>query len=279
MPETATVDYITYLLSTAQLPPISILSFFFLALFRIAPIVSLAPFLGAKLPQGVKIALAISLVLIFLPHIIGSGTVLVSFNMSFVGLALKELLVGFIMAFFITIPFYIAQSSGTIIDFLRGSSSLMVTDPSTRAQVSPIGLMYNYMLIITFFYIGGPFYFLDAIMQSFSYLPVDKVLSPVFFASGFPFWKMTFSLMTKILALAIQFAAPSLVAVLMAEVFLGIANRLAPQVQIAFLGMSIKSLLAIALLFTAWMFILQQLGKFAFTWLVEYKRLIYYFGQ
>ena len=276
---TATVDYITYLLSTAKLPPISILSFFFLGLFRIAPIVSLAPFLGAKLPQGVKIALAISLVLIFLPHIIGAGSERVYFNISFVGLALKELLIGFILAFFITIPFYIAQSSGTIIDFLRGSSSLMVSDPTTRAQVSPIGLLYNYMLIITFFYIGGPFYFLDAVMQSFSYLPVDKLLNPIFFASGFPFWKMTFGLMTKILALAIQFAAPSLVAILMAEVFLGIANRLAPQVQIAFLGLSIKSLLAIALLFTAWMFILQQLGKFSFTWLIEYKRLIYYFSQ
>ena len=179
------------------------------------------------------------------------------------------------MAFFASVPFYVAQSSGTVIDFLRGSSSLMVRDPTTSAQVSPIGLMYNYMLIITFFYIGGPFYFLDAVMQSFTYVPVDAYLNSSFFESGYPFWKTVFGLMTKILALSIQFAAPSLVAVLMAEVFLGIANRLAPQVQIAFLGMSIKSLLAIALLFMAWMFILQQLGKYSLTWLMEFKRIVH----
>lgn len=279
MPESPTVDYISYLLTTLKFPPVSLLSFFFLALFRIAPIVSLAPFLGAKLPRGVKMGLALSLAIIMLPHVVGSSREFVYFNIAFVGLAFKELLVGFIMAFFITVPFYIAQSSGTIIDFVRGSSSMMVTDPSTRSQISPIGLMYNYMLIIIFFYIGGAFYFFDALLQSFTYLPVDRVVSPLFFASGFPLWKTLFELMTRILALAIQFAAPALVAVLMAEVFLGIANRLAPQVQIAFLGMSIKSLLAIALLFAAWMFILKQLGQFSLNWLIEYKKLIYYFSQ
>ena len=53
--------------------------------------------------------------------------------------------------------------------------------------------------------------------------------------------------MNQIITIAIQLAAPALVAILMAEMFLGIANRLAPQVQIAFLGMSIKSLLGLGL--------------------------------
>jgi type III secretion protein T len=49
--------------------------------------------------------------------------------------------------------------------------------------------------------------------------------------------------------------------------FLGIANRLAPQVQIAFLGMSLKSLLGIGLLFVGWFFILLQMSKQAQIWL------------
>ncbi len=60
----------------------------------------------------------------------------------------------------------------------------------------------------------------------------------------------------------------------MAEMFLGIANRLAPQVQIAFLGMSLKSLVGIALLWAAWFFILQQLGKQSLQWVQKLNRLI-----
>ncbi len=275
--ESATADYFSFILSSPHISPVTVLSFFFLTLFRLGPIVSLAPFLGAKLPQGVKMALALSLGLVFLPYVISTSSTLVTFNLTFVALSMKELLLGFIMAFFITIPFYIAQSAGTLIDFLRGSSALMVPDPTTQAQVSPIGLLYNYMLILIFFTIGGPFFFFDAVMDSFSFVPVDSFLNPNFFATGYPFWKVVIHLLTRILALAIQFSAPSLVAVLMAEVFLGIANRLAPQVQIAFLGMAIKSLLAIALLFAAWMFILTQLGNYSLSWLAEYKQLLYMF--
>ncbi|HAZ15993.1 MAG: hypothetical protein A2Y28_04150 [Chlamydiae bacterium GWC2_50_10] len=273
-----TADYLSFLLFSSHIPPVTVLSFFFLGLFRIAPIVAFAPFLGSKLPQGVKIGLAISLVLLLLPQIISTAKEPVAFNMTFVGLSLKELFIGFIISFFVTIPFYIAQSSGVLIDFLRGSSALMVPDPTMQTQISSIGLLYNYMLIVLFFYIGGLFYFFDGLLLSFSYLPVDTYLKGIFFASGFPFWKEVIALSTKILALSIQFAAPPLVAVLMAEMFLGIANRLAPQVQIAFLGMSIKSLLACALLFAAWMFILQQLGKFSVKWLTDMQRLFFLFS-
>jgi type III secretion protein T len=56
--------------------------------------------------------------------------------------------------------------------------------------------------------------------------------------------------------LSLKLAAPALVAILMAEMFLGIANRLAPQVQIAFLGMPLKSFLGLLLLFFGWFAIL-----------------------
>jgi len=62
----------------------------------------------------------------------------------------------------------------------------------------------------------------------------------------------------------------------MAEMFLGIANRLAPQVQIAFLGMSIKSLLGLALLWAAWFFILKQFTKQTYDWLNLINKMVAY---
>lgn len=58
-----------------------------------------------------------------------------------------------------------------------------------------------------------------------------------------------------------KLAAPAIIAILMAEMFLGIANRLAPQVQIAFLGMPLKSFLGLLLLFVGWFAILGDMKE------------------
>ena len=66
---------------------------------RIAPIVALAPFLGSKLPGGVKIGLALSLTTVFLPHVIGTSHLPPpTFDIMFIAYGLKELLMGFILS-------------------------------------------------------------------------------------------------------------------------------------------------------------------------------------
>lgn len=277
---TPTSDYLNFLLSQQGMTPLGLFSLFFLALFRIAPIVSIAPFLGAKLPGGVKIGLAIAITVIFLPQVMEfSKTKTYSFDLSYVGYGLKEFLVGAIIAFFAAIPFYIAQGAGSLIDFMRGSSSLQVPDPFMQTQTSSIGILFNYILIVIFFKIGGPFFFLDAVSESFRILPIDKAIPETFFQLKLPFWKTTMGLMTRIFAISIQLAAPSIVSILMAEMFLGIANRLAPQVQIVFLGMSLKSLLGLGMLWAGWFFILQQMGKQSLNWVKNIDDILQSFGM
>ena len=80
------------------------------------------------------------------------------------------------------------------------------------------------------------------------------------------FWQTVIELMSILFGLAVRFAAPPLIAMLMADIFLGIANRLAPQVQIAFLGMPMKSLLGLIVLFVGFHFILFQMDKEMLLW-------------
>jgi len=255
--------------------PLSALTLFFLTLMRIAPIVALAPFLGSKLPGGVKMGLALALTAIFLPFVIGNAQVpLPTFNIFFIGYAIKEFFIGFILAFLINIPFYIAQSAGVLIDFQRGSSALQVFDPLMQTQVSPIGQLYNYTFIVLFYEVGGIFIFLQGIMNSYAALPADVFMPALFFHIQHGFWKFIIVLLTKFTAISIQLAAPSLVAILMTDMFLGIANRLAQQVQIAFLGMSLKSLVGLALLWAGWYFILKQLTYQSQLWLESIDRIL-----
>ncbi len=269
-----TSDYLSFFTSIPNLSLPSLLSIFLLGLMRMAPIVATAPFLGAKLAGNAKIGLTICLTVVLLPHLITSTTQPIGFTIYFIAYSLKELLIGMVLALLASIPFYFAQSAGVLIDFLRGSSALQVNDPTTQTQASPVGLLYNYVLIVLFYQIGGPFIFLQGILQSYTFIPIDQFLSSALFNFSLPFWKTLAGLLTQFTAISIQLAAPSLVAILMAEVFLGVANRLAPQVQIAFLGMSIKSLLGLALLWAGWFFILQQLGKQSLLWLQELDNIV-----
>lgn len=264
-----------YLFNAPQIHWSDILPLFFLAVFRVAPIVVLAPFLGAKTaPVMTRMGFVIFMSLLFLPIVVQQTTHSIGFTNAFAGYAIKELLIGFCIGFYIAMPFYMVQSSGIIIDYLRGASIMQSQDPSLQNQASPIGVLYNYILIIVFFSIEGPFLLFSGVMTTYELVPADSFINPIFFTSELPFWKTSIDIVNKIITIAIQLASPSLVAILMAEMFLGIANRLAPQVQIAFLGMSIKSLLGLALLWVSWYFILQQFNFQTLSWLEMINKLI-----
>ncbi|WP_420421459.1 EscT/YscT/HrcT family type III secretion system export apparatus protein [Simkania sp.] len=251
------------------------MSLFMLAFMRMAPIVMLAPFLGAKTaPVMARTGLAIFMSILFLPIIAQHAEPPYGFSMGFLLYCTKELLVGFFLGFLISVPFFMVQSSGIIIDYLRGASIMQSQDPSMQSQSSPIGILYNFIMITVFFNVQGPFLFFEGIATSYEIIPADSFINPAFFSMKIPFWQVATDLVNKLVAIAIQLASPCLVAILMAEMFLGIANRLAPQVQIAFLGMSIKSLLGLMLLWAGWFFILKQFSSQSFSWLDTMDKLI-----
>ncbi len=271
-----TTDYLSFFESYAEISPSGILLMFLLTLMRIGPIMGLAPFLGAKIaPTFARAGLAIAISAIFLPIVMVNSSRLLETNTAFLGYALKEILIGTILGFLVAIPFYIVTSSGIYIDYLRGAASMQSQDPSLAIQASPIGVFYNFFLIGLFFQIGGPFYFFEALRESYELIPVDSFFNETFLNLNAPFWQTILGLINHVVSISLQLAAPSLLAILMAEIFLGIANRLAPQVQIAFLGMSIKSLLGLFLLWASWFFVLKQFSKQSLDWINTIKSLIY----
>lgn len=244
-------------------------SLFFLTLARLLPIIALAPFFGAKLmPMPARVGFAIALFAILFPFLV-SKTAPIPWSTLLIGYALKELLVGFLIGFLITIPFNIAQMAGIVIDNQRGSSSMMGSDITTGSQVSTIGILYNAILIVIFYSLDGPFLFLDAVVKSYRVLPPDQFPPAIFFTDGASsFWVGIIGMMGKIFAISAQLAAPAILAILMTDAFLGIINRLAPQVQISFLGQGLKSFLGDFAVWLAWFFMLDQMGKIGINWIV-----------
>jgi len=272
---TATDNYANLLLSLPNLNPATVLSVFFLTLARIVPLMVQVPFLGAKnLPMTVRMMFSVALVAIFLPQNLLHVTHEIPYGMQWIGLMCKELLIGICLGFLASAPFLIAQMAGTLIEHSRGASSLQINDPTTQAQSSPIGLLFNYTLIAIFFALGGPFIFFDGLAESYHMVPVDKVFNDSFFTLEQPFWKTAIDFGNYAMTLCVQLAAPALIGILLTDMFLGIANRLAPQVQIVFLGVSLKSWVGIALLAASWALVIKVMSKEAIAWIKLLNHLI-----
>ncbi len=270
-------DFISFMLALSRNNPINLFALFLLSLIRMAPIVSFVPFFGAKLPSSTKMGLAIALTFIFLPQIVMTNKTDLALNGYYLVCVIKELFVGVLLAFLAGVPFLMLQSSGTIIDFQRGSSSLQVTDPSMLTQTSAIGLFLNNMMILVFFETGGLYLYVDTLSHAYKVLPPAELLSRAFFESfHLPLWQTMLTLVSQFMAISIQLAAPSLLAILMTETFLGIANRLAPQVQITFLGMPLKSFLGIGVLFVGWFIILKQMSIQSNLWFEKVRSITPY---
>jgi type III secretion protein SpaR/YscT/HrcT len=277
---TATDTYVSMLLSLPNIQPATLLSYFFLTMARLLPIIVIAPFFGSKnVPRVIRMMFGMALTAIFLPQNVMHITGTLPFSVTFVGLLLKELLIGITLAFLASIPFYIASMAGTMIDHQRGASSLQITDPNMQTQTSSIGVLYNYVLIAIFFSLNGPFIFFDGIATSYQLIPVDGFINTALFTMNTPLKKLGIHLLATMMNLTIQLSAPALIGILVTDMFLGIANRLAPQVQIVFLGLSLKSWIGIGLMAAAWGLVVQVMGKEAVNWFKSLNQLIEQVGR
>ena len=255
--------------------PESLLSLFFLTLGRIAPIISLVPFFGARvLTHPVKAGLSFSFVIVVMPKVAHSISGPLEFNGLLMFLLIKELFIGFILAFFIGLPFLIVSSSGLLIDHQRGAASLMMNDPTLQNQSSPIGTLYNMVLIVLFYLTDAPFHVLDTIFSSFDLVAPDSFLSSLLFIPQTPLHVRITTTLQSFAEMSVQFAMPAMLTILMTDTFLGIINRLAPNIHITFLGMGFKSWLAILIVCVGWSPMVQFMSQQITKWMFEFSHLI-----
>jgi type III secretory pathway component EscT len=275
------LDYLQlFVKSSAGRGPLFIFSLCFLILGRIAPIIGLSPFFGARiLPAPVKLAMAITFTAMILPKLLFVVTVPLTFDLELFLLMLREVFIGSIFGFFLGLPFLIVSSSGVFIDHQRGAASLMTNDPTIQNQSSPIGTLYNMVLIVVFWMVDGPFFVISAVFTSYDLLPPDQWIFPSFLLSNSLFHERLMHVLYIFASLSLQLCMPAFLAMLMTDMFLGIINRLAPQVQITFLGMGLKSWFAILMVCLGFFPFVSQLKRQVASWLREFQEIVVEVGS
>ena len=169
--------------------------------------------------------------------------------------AVKEAVIGFLIGFFAAIPFWIAENIGNLIDNQRGATMGEVYSPLSGAQVSSTGLFFTQVVSTLFFVGGAVFILLGTLYRSYALWPV--------FTEGIRFDPATplavLGAADAMLETTVIIAAPIVILMFLATVGLGLVNRTAPQLNVFFLSMPVKSALGVAMLIVYLPFILDML--------------------
>jgi type III secretion protein T len=169
--------------------------------------------------------------------------------------AAKEAFLGFLIGFFAAIPFWIAENVGNLIDNQRGATMGEVYSPLNGAQVSTFGIFFS-QIASTLFFVGGVvFVFIGALYASYGIWPVFS--EGLVMANEAPMVLLGSS--DDMLRTTAIISAPVIMVMFLATLGLGFVNRTAPQLNVFFLSMPVKSALGIAFLVIYLPFVMDML--------------------
>ena len=174
---------------------------------------------------------------------------------AFAFLGFREALVGFLLGFFGAVPFWVGENVGNFIDNQRGATMGEVYSPLSGAQVSTTGIFFTQIVSTLFFTTGAVFLFLGAIYKSYAVWPVFG--GGIAFAPDAPV--QILGTLDGMLRATVVISAPAIIVMFLATIGLGLVNRTAPQLNVFFLSMPIKSALGVAMLVVYLPFVMDML--------------------
>lgn len=222
----------------------------FLIFLRTLMMLLVVPFIGSRsVPGRIKVGTAMVITL-FLYPVLRPTFDLAQFpglGPAFVGLILKEALIGFAVGLLSSLVFYGIQAAGLMVDNQRGVANAQILIPQLGTQSSIFGLFQFQAAIAIFLAIGGHREFLKAYFEGFLEIPI--LTTPRFEEGLYPFYELFIRLSADVLMLAVRLSAPVMIAIFLADVVLGIANKVAPAMNVFELGFGVKGVIGVVVVF------------------------------
>jgi len=218
---------------------------FALVLFRLAGMMLFAPLFGsAKIPRRVKLLIALIMALTMCSAIDARK---VEIPETMWGLTLGiggELGFGLALGTIVSFVFIAAQWAGEIIGQQMGLNISEVLDPQFGQAGSLVGDLYFMLAMVVFLSpaVNGHHALVRGVRASFDAVPLMSA------GMNANLLDVLVGLFQSSAALAIQLAAPMLMTMLIVDVALGCIGRAMPQMNVMAIGLSVRSLLGVAVL-------------------------------
>ena len=232
--------------------------YFFLILVRISTFIAVAPFFSiAQVPRKVKTGLAFS-ISILLWFVVPTESLVYETVIDYAAIVMKEAIVGLLIGFSANISTYIISFAGRLMDMDMGFAMVNVFDPVTKEQVSISGNLYNYFLMLCLLCSGMHTYVLRAFVDIYTLIPISKA---TFDMNGIYQGIMEF--LADYMIIGFRIYLPVFMAIMILNIVLGVLAKVAPQMNMFVVGMQLKVLAGLGILFVA-VYLLPDISNFIF---------------
>lgn len=150
-------------------------------------------------------------------------------------LVIKELIIGALIGFLVALVFSVVQTASQLYSMNIGLMMANTFDPVSENQVPVLGQLKNLFLLGIFFVYGIHRVIIMRLIDTFYYDPIGHIAYnidniAVFFIKYFSYYFL----------LAVQLSLPVLGVLMLIDMILGILSRIAPQMNVFFIGMPLK---------------------------------------
>jgi type III secretion protein SpaR/YscT/HrcT len=216
---------------------------------RLLPIVVLTPVFGGQMmPKRLRMGLTFVFTVALVPALLPAFRQPVG-PLPYAALLAKEAVIGLSLAIFLFVLFEALAAVGALVDLSRGATMANVLDPLTQNQESILAVFFTQLAIVLFLSIGGIQLLMRALGDGFALLRPQDLLPPS--VVGPSATETPIGLVANLFAIALRLGAPAIVVVLLLDFGLAVINRIAPQVQVHFLGMTLKGTIGVLIVLLA----------------------------
>ncbi|PIE00571.1 MAG: EscT/YscT/HrcT family type III secretion system export apparatus protein [Thiothrix nivea] len=154
-------------------------------------------------------------------------------------LIVKEGMIGLLLGYAMSLPFWAMRGVGFIIDLQRGAMSALFFSPPVTGMVSPLGNLLAQLATVMLFVSGGFLMLMETVMLSYQTWPLDRFI-PEFTGDSADFFLQQLDLLFYTIVLV---AGPFIGLMLIIDFGTGLVGRYLPQLNIFLIAMPIKSAL------------------------------------
>jgi flagellar biosynthetic protein FliR len=216
---------------------------FTLVLTRVSGLTMTAPLYGTKeVPSQVRVLLALVLALLIMPSQWNVSLTYPGTMLNYLAIVAGELVVGVCLGLGIHFMFHGLELAGELIAYVGGLMMAETLDPMQESNV-PIFSRFLYLVALSIFLgLGGHRMVMAGLLDTFQAIPPGLAVFTQSITEAFV------TLAAESFQLAIRAAAPSVVALLLATIVMGLIGRTVPQLNVMNLGFAVNSLLTFGIL-------------------------------
>jgi flagellar biosynthesis protein FliR len=218
---------------------------FLLIFVRMSSMIVIAPFFSSGIiPFRNKAAFSFMITLVIFPVVNKSGYTLTSDMSVLFLLILKEISIGLIIGFLVSIIFAAFQLSGQFFAVQIGFGINEVLDPVAQVSIPLIGQLKNLIALLVLLAMNGHHMMIEAVYRSYELVPVFSYTKS---AAG-TFVKLFVASFSGMFVVALKIAMPIVGTIFLVSLSMGILAKAAPQMNILMLGFPFKIIVAFGVL-------------------------------